>query len=322
MAQPTNTFSSYDAAGIREDLSDIIDRTEREEVPFYSTIGRSKATQRIHEWQTQALASAVDTNAVLEGDEATMDAATPTVRVNNRTQIADKTATVSGSVETFDKAGRASEMDYQVILKGLELKRDMEKQMLSNKPSVAGTDTLPSQSAGFSAWLTSNVSKATDGTNGGFGSSAAGLVAARVDGTLRQFQESHINDVMELAFDNGARPTVMMLPAALKTRFSAFAGIADLRREVGDKQATIVGGADAYISNFGKLTVVPQTFMRSRDCIIYDPKKVKLAVARPMKSWELAKTGDTEKRQILTEYTLEVNNEKAHCLVTDVQKNT
>jgi len=321
MAQPTNTFSSYDAKGIREDLSDIIDRTEREECPFYSTIGRSKATQRIHEWQTQALAAAVDDNAVLEGDEATMDAATPTVRVNNRTQISDKTATVSGSVETFDKAGRASEMDYQVILKGLELKRDLEKQMLSNKASVAGTDTLPSQSGGFAAWLTSNVSLASDGANGGFASSTS-LVVARTDGTLRQFAESHINGVMELAFDAGARPTVMMLPAALKTRFSEFTGIADLRREVGDKEATIVGGADAYISNFGKLTVVPQSFMRSRDAIIYDPKKVKMAVARPMKSWELAKTGDTEKRQILVEYTLEVSNEKAHCLVTDVKKST
>lgn len=326
MSQPSNTFSSYDAKGIREDLSAIIDRTEREETPFYSTIGRSKATQRLHEWQTQALAGAADDNAVLEGDEATMDAATPTVRVNNRTQISDKTATVSGSVDAFDKAGRASEMDYQVLLKGLELRRDLEKQMLSNKPSVAGTDTQPSQSAGFSAWLVSNVSmntgSTTPGANGGFASSTS-LVAARTDANaMRQFQESHINDVMELAFDNGARPSIMMLPAALKTRFSAFTGIADLRHEVGAGQATIVGGAEAYISNFGKLTVVPQTFMRSRDAIIYDPKKVKLAIARPMKSWDLAKTGDTTKKQILVEYTLEVSNEKAHALVTDVQKSS
>lgn len=320
MSQPTNTFSSYDAKGIREDLSDIIDRTEREEVPFYSTIGRTKATQRTHEWQTQALASADADNAVIEGDEATMDAATATVRVNNRTQISDKTATVSGSVEVFDKAGRASEMDYQVILKGLELKRDIEKRLLSNKASVAGDDTTPSQCGGFSAWLVTNVSKATDTTLGGFKSST-NLVAARTPGTDRQFQESHINDVMELAFDAGARPTIMMMPAALKTRFSAFTGIADLRRDVnGSGQATIVGGAEAYISNFGTLTVVPQTFMESDDVIIYDPKKVKLAVARPMKSWDLAKTGDTMKKQILTEYTLEVANEKAHCLITDVKK--
>lgn len=322
MAQPTNTFSAYDAVGIREDLSNIIDRTEREEVPFYSTIGRTKATQRTHEWMTQALASADADNAVIEGDDATMDAVTATVRVNNRTQISDKTATVTGSVEAFDKAGRASEMDYQVILKGLELKRDIEKRLLSNKASVAGNDTAPSQCAGFSAWLVSNVSKATGTTLGGFQSST-NLVAARTPGTARQFQESHINDVMELAFDAGARPTIMMMPAPLKTRFSAFTGIADLRRDVnGSGQATIVGGAEAYISNFGTLTVVPQTFMESGDVIIYDPKKVKLAVARPMKSWDLAKTGDTMKRQILTEYTLEVSNEKAHALITDVKKSS
>jgi len=328
MAQPTNTFSYYDAKGVREDLSELIDRTEREETPFYSNIGRGKATQRIHEWQTQALASAIDTNAVIEGDDATMDAATATVRVNNRTQIADKTATVTGSVEVFDKAGRASEMDYQVILKGLELKRDVEYQLLSNKASVAGTDTQASQSGGFAAWLVTNVSMntaatGTAGANGGFASSTS-LVAARTDASAtRQFSESHINDVMELAFTTGARPTVMQLPPGLKTRFSAFTGIAELRREAGgDGQATIVGGADAYISNFGKLTVVPSPFMRSIDVVLYDPKKVKLAVARPMRTWDLAKTGDTEKKQLLLEYTLQVDNEKAHALITDVAKTT
>lgn len=327
MAQPTNTFSYYDAKGVREDLADVIDRTEREETPFYSNIGRSKATQRIHEWQTQALASAADDNAVIEGDDATMDAATPTVRVNNRTQISDKTATVTGSVETFDKAGRDSEMAYQEILKGLELKRDVEKQLMSNKASVAGEDTAASQSAGFSAWLVTNVSMntsatATPGANGGFKSSTS-LVAARTDASVtRQFAESQVNDVMELAFASGARPTIMQLPPGLKTRFSAFTGIADLRREVGAGEATIVGGADAYISNFGKLTVVPSPFMRTIDAVIYDPKKVKLAIARPIRSWDLAKTGDTLKKQILLEYTLEVSNEKAHALITDVAKTT
>ena len=190
---------------------------------------------------------------------------------------------------------------------------------------VAGTDTLASQSAGFAAWLVSNVSMntsatATPGANGGFASSTS-LVAARTDASVtRQFQESHINDVMELAFGNGARPSLMQLPPGLKTRFSAFTGIADLRKDVGNSEATIVGGADAYISNFGKLTVIPSPFMRSIDVVLYDPKKVKLAVARPMQSHPLATAGDTEKWQVLTEYTLHVDNEKAHALITDVQK--
>lgn len=322
MPQPTNAFSTYDARGIRENLSDIINRTEFERTPFQANIGRAKVTQRIHEWQTQALAAPNEDNAVIEGDDATMDAVTATARVNNRTQISDKTATVTGTNEIVDKAGRESEMAYQRILKGLELKRDVEKRLLANKASVAGTDTQPSECGGFMAWITTNVSKAaTDGANGGFQSST-NLVAARTDGTLRQFQESHINDVMELAFTNGATPTVMTLPPGLKTRFSQFTGIADLRKEAGNGQATIVGGADAYISNFGTLTVVPSIYCSSRAVIIYDPSKVKKGVLRPLQSWELAKTGDSMKEQILEEYTLVVENEKAHALITDVQKSS
>lgn len=321
MPQPSNTFSAYDAKGIREDLSDVIYRVDPTEVPFQSNIGTSKATAKYHEWQTQALASASDSNAVIEGDEATTDAATATVRVGNRTQISDKVARVTGTLEATDRAGRDSEMRYQVMLKGLELRLDIEKQLCSNKASLVGSDTLAAQSAGFTAWLTSNVN-ASSGVSGGF-NTGTNIVDARTDGATRKFTETMIQDTMEDCFTNGGNPTIMMLPPALKTGFSAFTGIADLRRETGGKgQATIVGGADMYISNFGTLTVVPQRNMRAIDVFLIDPKMVKKSLLRPMKNWELAKTGDTERRQILEEYTLEVCNEKAHGLITDVTKDS
>lgn len=318
MAQPSNSFSGYDAVGIREDLADVIYRIDPTETPFQSNIGTSKATAKYHEWQTQALATAVATNAVIEGDDATTDAATPTVRVGNRTHISDKVARVTGTLEATDRAGRDSEMRYQVLLKGLELKRDIETQLCSNKASVAGTDTLASQSGGFSAWLKTNTDFGTSGADGGFSS---GTVSARTDGVTRKFTQTQLDGLMETVYTSGGNPTIMMLPPALKTGFSAFTGIADLRRETGGKgQATIVGGADLYISNFGTLTVVPQRFMRATDVYLIDPKHVKKALLRPMKNWELAKTGDTERRQILEEYTLEVCNEKAHGLIADVTK--
>ncbi len=319
MPVPANTFGYYNARGVREDLSDLIARVEFEKTPFQATIGRTTAKQRIHEWQTQALASPSAANAQLEGDDANIDTVTATVRLNNRTQISTKAAIVTGSVEVFDKAGRDSEMAYQVILKGLELKRDVEAALLANQATVAGSSGAAPRAAGFAAWLTSNVSRGTSGSGLGFQSST-GLVSARVDGDLRQFQESHIQDVMELAATNGATPNVLMMSPALKSRFSRFTGIADLRREVGSQQATIIGGADAYISDFGTLTVVPSIYTRSRDAFIYDPSMVKLAVARPIQADDLAKTGDSRKRFMLTEYTLEVCNERAHALITDVQK--
>ena len=36
MAQPTNTFDTYDSVGIREDLSDVIYNVDPSETPFYS----------------------------------------------------------------------------------------------------------------------------------------------------------------------------------------------------------------------------------------------------------------------------------------------
>jgi hypothetical protein len=318
MAQPTNTYDAYTAKGIREDLSDLIYRIDPVDVPFTSNIGRSKATAKYHEWQTQSLAAAVDTNAQIEGDDATGDAATPTTRVGNRTQIARKVAVVTGTLEEVNKAGRDSEMEYQVLLKGLELKRDVEKQMLSNKASVTGSSSVAAQSAGIEAWLTSNVSRGSGGSSGGYSS---GIVAAATDGTQRAFTETLMKTVHQSAYTAGGRPTMLFMHPTQKVVFSTFAGQStkttnqDAER---DKQVTIVGGADTYVGDFGKLTSVIDIFMRNRSAILVDPKLAKMASLRAMKNSPLAKTGDSEKRLIIQEYCLEMCNEAGHGIVADL----
>jgi len=289
MAQPTNTYDTYAAAGLREDLSDVIYRIDPTDVPFTSNIGRSKASAKYHEWQIQNLAAARDDNARIEGDDATNTQVTPAIRVGNRTQISDKVAQVTGTLEAVDKAGRDSEMEYQVLLKGLELKRDVEKQMLSNKPSVAGSSTTASQSAGFESWLTSNVSRGTGGLSGGF---SGGVVNAPTDGTARTFTETLLKSVLASCFSNGGKPTMLMLGPSQKQVFSGFTGIAVNRREVkGKDQGVIIGAADVYVSDFGTLNVVPNIFQRNRSALVVDPRMVKMATLRPMRNWALAKTG-------------------------------
>ncbi len=318
MAQPTNTFDAYAAKGIREDLSDIVYRIDPTETCFTTNIGRGKATAKFHEWQVQTLAAAVDTNAQIEGDDATANAAVPTSRVGNRTQIAAKTAIVTGTLEAVQKAGRESEMEYQVLLKGLELRRDVEKQMLSNKASVTGNSAAASQSAGIESWLTTNVSRGASGANGGF---SAGTVAAPTDGTQRAFTEALLKTVHQSVFTAGGKPSMLFMHPVQKTVFSGFAGIAVNRINQSSStkdQVTIIGGADTYVGDFGNLTAVVSIFMRNRVAILVDPKMAKMASLRPMKNWELAKTGDSLKRQILQEYTLEVSNEAAHGIVADL----
>lgn len=318
MALPTNTHTTYANIGIREDLSDQIYRIAPEETPFTNNIGRGTAKNTYHEWQTQALAAPVDTNANLEGDDANLDASNVTVRVGNRCQIPDKTAVVSGTNEAVDKAGRASEMAYQVMMKGIELKRDVEMQMLSNKPSVAGAAGTARQSAGMESWITSNVSRGSGGSSGGF---SAGVVSAPTDGTQRAFTEALLKSVQLTAFNNGARPTQLYMAGGQKQTFSGFSGIAVNRVDNSptSAQLTIHGAADVYLGDFGKLTAIPHPYgVRSRTVIGVDPRYVRKANLRGMTNIPLAKTGDNERRQVLEEYTLQVDNEKAHFVIADL----
>ena len=68
MAQPTNTFDSYDAKGNRESLADIIYNISPVETPFLTMAARGKATATYEEWQTDSLVAAISTNAVIEGN--------------------------------------------------------------------------------------------------------------------------------------------------------------------------------------------------------------------------------------------------------------
>src|ERR1700759_3327533 len=133
MALPTNTFTTYSAVGNREDLSDVIYRIDPTDTPFMTGIEKTKAAAVNHEWQTQALAAASSANQQLEGDDAAADATTPTVRLGDNCETALKVPFVSGPQQAVEHAGRDNEMAYQEMLKGMELKRDMEASLTANK---------------------------------------------------------------------------------------------------------------------------------------------------------------------------------------------
>jgi len=142
MTQPTNTFATNDMVGIREDLSDVIYNISPIETPFLSSVAHTTATARNHEWQTDALAATTD-NKAIEGDDAPATAGTATTRLGNRTQISTLDARTSGSARAVTTAGRSDELDYQVLKRGKELKRDMETALLANNAKVTGDDGHP-----------------------------------------------------------------------------------------------------------------------------------------------------------------------------------
>lgn len=321
MTLPTNTFTTYSAVGNREDLSDMIYRIDPTDTPFMSAVEREKASAVKHEWQTQALAAADATNAQLEGDDPNTNTTTPTVRLGNNCQISYKVARVTGTQQAVDHAGRDNEMAYQEMLKGMELKRDLELILLSNTATVAGNGTTARKTASVLSWIKSNTSVGATGSD----PSAADGTGARTDGTQRAFTEALLKGVLSSIWTNGGKPTTIMVGAFNKQVFSTFTGRSTTIEESSSKKIT--ASVDAYESDFGKLKVVPNRFMRldgnsrpGREALVLEMDKWAVAFlnGRNMISIPLAKTGDSERRQILAEYALVARNEKASGIVADL----
>jgi hypothetical protein len=308
MALPTNTFATYEAIGNREDLSDVTYRIDPTDTPFMSGIEREKASAVNLEWQTQALASA-GSNAQLEGDDANTNTTTATVRLGNICQISTKVARVTGTQRSVDHAGRDDELAYQEMLKGLELKRDMETIIAgANTAKNTGNDTTARLTASVLSWIKSNTSKGTAG--GAADPSAADGTGTRTDGTQIAFTEARLKTVLQSIWTNGGKPDVIMTGAFNKQVFSTFTGRATQIEPT--KQKKIIASVDAYESDFGVLKVTPNRFQRSRDVLVLWMEMWALAFlnGRRMVSVPLAKTGDSDRRMLLSEYALVARNEK------------
>jgi hypothetical protein len=315
MSAPSDTFLTAASVGNRESLHDKIFMLKTDETPFLSAIGSGSAKATNEEWQTDSLGSASSTNYHLEGDDSTNAAIDPTVRVGNRTQIFKKTFQISRTQEQIDKAGRDSEISYQTAKKGRQMKMDIESELLRNRASNAESGATPRKLGGVLSWLTSNVSRGSGGSSGGF---TSGNTVAATNGTQRAFTETQLQTILGSAWTNGGMPSILLLGQYNKAVASGFAGIATQTQEAGGKAAKIIASADIYKGDFHTIKFVPDRFVSTRDAIAIDPDMASVLWLSKIKREALAKTGDAEKFHLVGELTLKVNNEAAHGVVADL----
>jgi hypothetical protein len=319
---PTNTYTNYDAKGNREDLEDVIYDISPTDTPFLSNAGRVKAKGVFHEWQIDALDSA-GANKQLEGDDATGNTLAATTRYGNYCQIARKVVVVSGTQEAIDKAGRDSEMKYQIAKAGKALKRDMEYALTQNQAIENGSEATARALGSVESWLFSATGNVTDGTGGTTPAYSSGALAGPSDASasyLLTFTEARLKTAIQQCWTDGGDPKVVMVGPYNKTVASGFGGIATLYKDVpGKKQATVIGAADVYVSDFGEHMIVPNRFSRDRTALILDFDYWKVATLRPIQQIALSKTGDNEKREMLVEFTLVAANPNASAKVADLK---
>lgn len=317
MTQPANVYSSYDASastgvgrGNREDLLNIVYDISPTETPVLSALPRSSAEAVLHEWTTDALAAATE-NVHIEGDDTAADASTPKVRLNNRCAISKKAPSVTGTQQVVSKTGQRDEMAYQVSKRMKEIKRDMEVMLTANTAKVAGDDSTPRKSAGFPTWLKTAVNRGANGANPtGDGSDTA------TDGAQRAFTEALLLDVSQKSYTAGGSPTLLVVGAFNKGVASGFSG--NQSRNVDAKEKKLINSISIYEDDFNTLKIVPDRFSRARDALLIDPEFAHLAYLRAFATSDLAKTGDSKQKEIVTEWTLEVNHPDAHGVVADL----
>jgi hypothetical protein len=314
MTQPSNTFDSYDAVGIREDLSDVITNISPEETPFHTKSAKTRARNTLHEWQTDSLRASA-ANAHIEGDATTAEARSATTRLGNYTQIFKNAVVVPDTDEGLDKAGRAREIAYQTLKIAKEQKLDIEKALFDNNARAAGNSTTARELAGAPAWLTSN----TDfGANEGADPTGDGT-DARTDETttLIAFDQARFDGVMQSIWENGGNPDTVYLSAFQMNKALAFTGNNNQRSAVQAGDERVIKSLAVYVTPWGTIEFMPSRENRSRDVFIMQDDMWEVATLRPTKNVALAKTGDNTTRQVVTELTLVCKNEAANGGVFD-----
>ena len=315
MAQPTNLYDTYDTTGIREDLVDVIYNISPEDTPILSAIPRTTAKSTKHEWQLDSLATPA-ANSVIEGDDATIDAMSATTRAFNFTQISDKVIAVSGTQGAVDAAGRADEMAYQIAKKSKELKKDMEFDIIEPNVQAAGSATAARELGSIPTWLATNGDAGTSGSlSTGSGTDLPG------SGTDRDLTEAILKTVIKEVYVSGGEMDMLVCPPSVKQVISGFNANTTRFGPAGDK--TEYAAIDVYSSDFGDLRIVPNRVMATtdaKDVFILQRDMLAAAYLRDFQIQDLAKTGDSEKKQLLVEYTLEVRNEAAHGIILDINQ--
>lgn len=315
MAVEANTFFKYDAVGVREQLSDIIANISPRETPALSNAKKGDLHDTYWSWQKDALASAVTTNQVLQGDNiGTHTAVVATVRTGNYTEIARKDYSIAGTTVAVKSAGGANTPGYIAAKLGAEIKRDMESSILANKGAVAASTGVAPKTAGLPAFLRTNYSTA--------GTLPDAYTTAPTDtwdnGSQRAFSEVLLKDVLLQVYNSGGDVSTVMVGPFNKQVFSSFSGIVEQMKSTGSGQVTVVGAANVYVSDFGNLTVVPNRFQPARTAFLMDWSKFRIMTLRGYKVEELAKNGDNKRFMMTTEYGLQVDTDAAFGIITDL----
>jgi len=325
MPQVAGAYSTYQAKGNREDLSNSIYNIDPFDTPVVSMARRRNVKNRTFDWQTEHLPVVDPNNAQIEGFELVNSVGTPTVRLTNVAQISKRDATVTGSQEASDAAGKGSEMGHQMAMASKVLKSDIEVIATSRQARVDGSDPgTARKTEAISHWIGRAVDRlgaaaaAVIGVTAGLPVLATDAFAAVAGASQVPFTEVMMGDAMQKAFSNGARPDTLVVPPGIKRTVSTFKGRDSSQVLVGKTE--VVATVDVIATDFGRVKVMPSLWIPTDVALLLDADYVAIGYFRNFRQIPIAKVGDAETRMILAEWGVEMRNPLAHILFNGVKQ--
>jgi len=315
MAQPANTFDSYDSVNsIREDIMDDVINITPEDVPAYSSMKKVSASNTNVEFMTDTLRSS-GANAHIEGDATAGSARVASVRLSNQTQIFKDSVVVPDTDIGLDRVGKRKQLALQTLKIAAEQKLDIELAIFANNAKVVGNATTAREMAGIPAWLKTNVNfvSASSGAN----PTGDGTDARTDSGAPTAFSQAKFDAVMQSMWEEGGKPNTCYLSAFQMNKALSFTGNNNQRANVTGADERVINSLAIYLTPWGQVKFQPSRENRSRDVFIMQDDMWNVGVLRPTKSTALAKTGDNTQRQVVTELTLICKNEKASGAIYD-----
>lgn len=316
--QLTNVYGREDVVGVREQLSNLIANISPADTPLCTAIGAEGCGDTTFSWQTDVLSTAAQNHQVSGYDITTYNVVAATVRLYNYCSLSSRDFAIAGDTEAAEKAGRESEVGYQLTKTSKELKRDIEVNYTANNAAVAPNGATAGETGSLPAFIKTNVQAGTNGSHAGWGTIPTG---ARSNGTEGASSETLLKKAVRQSYEQGGEPTLVMAGPYQKQQISAYAGIAAQRANTAlpsNVPVTILAAADGYVSDFGTLMIVPNRHQRPIDVWVLDPDGIRERIFRDYEMEEMAKTGDAEKWDIRTSRGLQVDQQLAHALITDV----
>jgi hypothetical protein len=306
------TLKTTDVKTIKQSWHDVVSQLDREETPFYSSIGsNSEAGSVLREFFYKKLNDATD-NFIAEGADAPAATSTNTDRAANALQIFTKVRSVSGTLEATSNVGVSSKFAEQLEDAGKELKRDIERALVGAQGSaISGVRKL----AGAEAWIKTNALHGVDGATAGF-NEGTNLVGAVTAGTARALTETMLNDAFQKIWEQGGRAKSIYTNGKQRRVLSSFDGGKTVN--VPAEKKTVMNTVDYYQGDFGKYAIVPDFLMSQSTILLIDEATWNVSYLRKITKKDLPEAADRQSKMLIAELTLESRNERGNGKIADL----